>query len=34
LEAQEFNISRSARTLGIDRVTLYNKIRRYGIVRQ
>jgi DNA-binding NtrC family response regulator len=34
LEAQEFNISRSARVLGIDRVTLYNKIRRYGIVRQ
>ncbi|OYW05735.1 MAG: hypothetical protein B7X11_01690, partial [Acidobacteria bacterium 37-65-4] len=28
LEAQAFNISRSARILGIDRVTLYNKIRR------
>lgn len=34
LEAQGFNISRSARILEIDRVTLYNKIRRYHIERQ
>ena len=33
LDAQGFNISRSARVLKIDRVTLYNKIRRYGIER-
>ncbi|MBI5500529.1 MAG: sigma-54-dependent Fis family transcriptional regulator [Deltaproteobacteria bacterium] len=29
----EWNISRSAATLGIDRVTLYNKIKRYGLRR-
>jgi DNA-binding NtrC family response regulator len=34
LDAQGFNISRSARILGIDRVTLYNKIRRYNIERR
>jgi DNA-binding NtrC family response regulator len=31
LEAQAWNITRAARVLGIDRVTLYNKIRRYGL---
>jgi NtrC-family two-component system response regulator AlgB len=33
LKAQQFNISQAARVLGIDRVTLYNKMRRYGIER-
>jgi two-component system response regulator AtoC len=28
-----WNISRVSRLLGIDRVTLYNKIRKYGIQR-
>ncbi len=28
-----WNITRAAETLGIDRVTLYNKMRRYGIQR-
>ena len=27
------NVSQSARILGIDRVTLYNKMKRYGIRR-
>jgi transcriptional regulator of acetoin/glycerol metabolism len=27
------NVSQSARILGIDRVTLYNKMRKYGIRR-
>ncbi|HSC70376.1 MAG TPA: sigma-54 dependent transcriptional regulator, partial [Candidatus Methylomirabilis sp.] len=31
LKQHKWNISRSARTLGIDRVTLYNKIKRYQI---
>ncbi len=31
LKQNKWNISRSARTLGIDRVTLYNKIKRYQI---
>jgi len=31
LRQYEWNISRTARALGIDRVTLYNKIKRYGI---
>jgi len=31
LEANRWNITRSARTLGIDRVTLYNKIKKYGL---
>jgi DNA-binding NtrC family response regulator len=31
LKQQHWNITRSARALGIDRVTLYNKIKRYQI---
>ena len=31
LKQQNWNITRSARALGIDRVTLYNKIKRYQI---
>jgi DNA-binding NtrC family response regulator len=31
LEQSEWNISRAARLLGIDRVTVYNKIRKYGL---
>lgn len=31
LDKYEWNISRTARALGIDRVTLYNKMRRYDI---
>jgi DNA-binding NtrC family response regulator len=34
LKAQDGNISASARVLGIDRVTLYNKIKKYGIERE
>jgi len=33
LRLAEFNITHAARTLGIDRVTLYNKMRKYGIER-
>ncbi len=33
LQLEGFNITRAARTLGIDRVTLYNKIKKYGIER-
>ncbi len=33
LEESEWNISRAARLLEIDRVTLYNKMKRYGIRR-
>ena len=28
-----FNVSQSARVLGVDRVTLYNKMRKYGLKR-
>lgn len=31
LEQAKWNITRSAKTLGIDRVTLYNKIKKYGL---
>ena len=34
LDQMEGNISRAARALQIDRVTLYNKIRKYGLKRQ
>ncbi len=33
LKRCEFNITHAARVLGIDRVTLYNKMRKYGIER-
>jgi two-component system, NtrC family, response regulator HydG len=33
LEESEWNISRAARLLQIDRVTLYNKMKRYGLKR-
>jgi DNA-binding NtrC family response regulator len=33
LEANEWNMTRAARVLKIDRVTLYNKVRKYGIER-
>ena len=33
LKLNEFNITRAAKTLGIDRVTLYNKMKKYGIER-
>ncbi|MGD8328961.1 MAG: helix-turn-helix domain-containing protein, partial [Acidobacteriota bacterium] len=31
LEANDWNISRSAEVLGIDRGTLYNKIKKYEL---
>ncbi len=31
LDENEWNITRSAKELGIDRVTLYNKIKKYGL---
>ena len=31
LSKYEWNVSRSARALNVDRVTLYNKIRKYGL---
>jgi DNA-binding NtrC family response regulator len=34
LERLDWNITRSADVLGIDRVTLYNKIRKYGLRRE
>ena len=34
LREEDGNITRTARVLGIDRGTLYNKLRRYGIERQ
>ena len=34
LTANDWQITRSAKILGIDRSTLYNKIKRYRITRQ
>ena len=34
LAANRWNIVRSAQVLGIDRVTLYNKIRKYELKKQ
>ena len=31
LEDEEWNITKAAATLGIDRVTLYNRIKKYGL---
>jgi DNA-binding NtrC family response regulator len=33
LQAQGHNVSATARVLGVDRVTLYNKLKKYGIDR-
>ncbi len=33
LERTEWNITRTAKILGVDRVTVYNKIRKYGLQR-
>lgn len=33
LEKYDWNISKSAKSLGIDRATLYNKINKYGILK-
>ena len=29
-----FNVTHAAKALGIDRVTLYNKMRKFGIERE
>ena len=34
LDKYNWNISRSAKALQVDRVTLYNKIRKYGLKQQ
>ncbi|HEX29034.1 TPA: sigma-54-dependent Fis family transcriptional regulator, partial [Candidatus Poribacteria bacterium] len=34
LDQNGWNITRSAEILGIDRVTLYNKIKKYGLKKQ
>jgi transcriptional regulator of acetoin/glycerol metabolism len=34
LAANRWNILRSAQVLGIDRVTLYNKIRKYELKKE
>jgi transcriptional regulator of acetoin/glycerol metabolism len=31
IEDSSWNITRAASTLGIDRVTLYNRIKKYGL---
>jgi transcriptional regulator of acetoin/glycerol metabolism len=33
LDEMEGNVTQSAKVLGIDRVTLYNKMKKYGIQR-
>jgi transcriptional regulator of acetoin/glycerol metabolism len=33
LDRTEWNITQAAQALGIDRVTVYNKIRKYGLSR-
>jgi len=33
LESNQWNISQSARILGIDRVTIYKKLKKFGIDR-
>jgi transcriptional regulator of acetoin/glycerol metabolism len=33
LDESGWNVLRAARLLGIDRVTLYNKIKKYGFTR-
>ena len=34
LERTEWNMSQAARTLRLDRVTLYNKVKKYGLRKQ
>ncbi len=34
LERTGWNITRAAEILGIDRVTVYNKLRKYGLQRE
>jgi DNA-binding NtrC family response regulator len=34
LEQMRWNVTRSARMLGIDRVTLYNKMKKYGLRKE
>ncbi|MBP2689929.1 MAG: Response regulator, partial [Deltaproteobacteria bacterium] len=34
LNANQWNIVRSAQALGIDRVTLYNKIKKFGLKKK
>ncbi|MCB1149929.1 sigma-54-dependent Fis family transcriptional regulator, partial [bacterium] len=33
LRVHDYNVTQAAKALGIDRVTLYNKMRKYGIER-
>jgi two-component system response regulator AtoC len=34
LERTEGNVTRAAEILGIDRVTVYNKIKKYGLSKE
>ena len=34
LEQTGWNVTRAAAILGIDRVTVYNKVRKYGLQRE